>query len=361
MSITILFLSVGPYHENVLTSMGSINAIVSSATCPTPHHEQGLLAQRRANATMVMLVRNAELEGALNSVRQLEDRFNRRHGYPYVFLNDVEFTESFKTRMTNIIANSSSVAFGVIPKEHWEQPSWIDEAKATSDRNRLSMAGVKYGDSIPYRNMCRFNSGFFFKHDLLQKYRWYWRIEPNVRYHCDIKTDPFLFMEDNDKVYSFVLTVYEIGATVSSLWKHVRDFIKKNPEFVVPDSSMGFISDSGGATYNLCHYWSNFEIADMDFWRGPAYTAFFDYLDSTGGFYYERWGDAPVHSIAASLFARKDQVHFFEEIGYQHDDWGHCPLMEERWQNGRCSCDREHSFDYNVDSCKAKWDRFMYG
>jgi hypothetical protein len=33
--------------------------------------------------------------------------------------------------------------------------------------------------------------------------------------------------------------------------------------------------------------WSNFEIADMDFWRGEAYTAFFEYLDSHGGFYYE--------------------------------------------------------------------------
>lgn len=33
--------------------------------------------------------------------------------------------------------------------------------------------------------------------------------------------------------------------------------------------------------------WSNFEIADMDFWRGEAYTAFFNYLDRTGGFYYE--------------------------------------------------------------------------
>lgn len=33
--------------------------------------------------------------------------------------------------------------------------------------------------------------------------------------------------------------------------------------------------------------WSNFEIADMEFWRGPAYTAFFEYLDSKGGFYYE--------------------------------------------------------------------------
>jgi len=33
--------------------------------------------------------------------------------------------------------------------------------------------------------------------------------------------------------------------------------------------------------------WSNFEIADMDFWRGEAYQKFFEYLDYTGGFYYE--------------------------------------------------------------------------
>ena len=35
--------------------------------------------------------------------------------------------------------------------------------------------------------------------------------------------------------------------------------------------------------------WSNFEIADLDFWRGEAYTKFFEYLDRTGGFYYEVW------------------------------------------------------------------------
>ena len=32
---------------------------------------------------------------------------------------------------------------------------------------------------------------------------------------------------------------------------------------------------------------NNFEIADMDLWRGEAYTAFFNYLDHQGGFYYE--------------------------------------------------------------------------
>lgn len=50
-----------------------------------------------------------------------------------------------RRRMTNIIANSSEVAFGVVPKEHWEQPEWIDEAKATNERNELALAGVKYG------------------------------------------------------------------------------------------------------------------------------------------------------------------------------------------------------------------------
>ena len=147
---------------------------------------------------------------------------------------------------------------------------------------------------------------------------------------------------------------------------------------------MGFFSNNGGETYNGCHcksyshslpfaglkyayvVWSNFEIADMDFWRGPAYTAFFQYLDATGGFYYEvcihrpvtrdllsqllhflsrqRWGDAPVHSIAAGLFARKDQIHFFEEIGYQHDDWSHCPIPTNLWETGHCSCNPQQSF-----------------
>lgn len=46
----------------------------------------------------------------------------------------------------------------------------------------------------------------------------------------------------------------------------------------------------------------------MDFWRSDAYMEFFNYLDEKGGFYYERWGDAPVHSIGAALFLQKDQV-----------------------------------------------------
>ena len=49
--------------------------------------------------------------------------------------------------------------------------------------------------------MCRFNSGFFFRHPLLQQYKYYWRVEPDVHFHCVVDEDPFLYMEDHDKVY----------------------------------------------------------------------------------------------------------------------------------------------------------------
>ncbi|KAF5376426.1 hypothetical protein D9615_008633 [Tricholomella constricta] len=267
----------------------------------------------RANATFVILARNSDLEGTLKSVKDIESRFNKRMGYPYVFLNEVPFSQEFRQRISS--ASGSKMEFGVIPKEHWYQPDWIDENRAKKERERMESEKVIYGDSVSYRNMCRFNSGFFFKHELMQKYRWYWRIEPDVQFLCDVTTDPFVFMRDNNKIYGFTISLYEYEQTIPSLWGHVREFMVRHPEYVADDNAMGFLSDNNGATYNLCHFWSNFEIADMDFWRGPAYTAFFDYLDSKGGFYYERWGDAPIHSIAAALFAHKDQIQFFNEIG----------------------------------------------
>src|SRR5437868_12523750 len=81
--------------------------------------------------------------------------------------------------------------------------------------------------------------------------------------------------------------------------------------------------------YNLCHFWSNFEIADLNFWRGKAYQKYFEFLDKKGGFYYERWGDAPVHSIAAALLLPRDQIHFFGDVGYKHVPWySTIPLLQ---------------------------------
>ncbi|KAG9318504.1 glycolipid 2-alpha-mannosyltransferase-domain-containing protein [Chiua virens] len=296
---------------------------------------------RRANATLLILARNSDLDGVVQSMEQVESKFNRKFNYPWVLLNDVEFSPEFKRRVS--VLTNAPISFGVIPHEHWHQPDWIDEKRAREGRDRLVKQNIIYGGSVSYRNMCRFNSGFFFRHELLQQYKWYWRVEPDVRYFCDVDYDPFLFMEDKNKIYGFTISMPDWEPTIPTLWDSVREFIAEYPQYLHPDNSMEFLSDNSGETYNLCHFWSNFEIADMDFWRSEAYVKYFEFLEEKGGFYYERWGDAPVHSIAVSLFAGKDQIHFFKDIGYRHSPFQHCPQGSD-WKKGHCSCDPNDNF-----------------
>ncbi|CAG8825231.1 33102_t:CDS:1, partial [Racocetra persica] len=49
----------------------------------------------KANACFIVLTRNSELNSVRYSLRQLEDRFNHKHNYLYVFLNDKPFTQEF--------------------------------------------------------------------------------------------------------------------------------------------------------------------------------------------------------------------------------------------------------------------------
>ncbi|KAF7329042.1 Glycosyltransferase family 15 protein [Mycena kentingensis (nom. inval.)] len=283
-----------------------------------------------------------DVNGAVQSIRSIEDRFNRDYGYPYVFLNEEPWTEEFKKRVSAL--TRAPIEFGVIPHDWWYQPDWIDEERAKEGRRKMEEQGIIYAGSVSYRNMCRFNSGFFFKHSLLTKYKWYWRIEPDVMFHCTLSFDPFVYMEEQKKVYAFTIALYEWAATIPTLWDTVKNFMKEKPQYVAPDNAMGFLSENGGQDFNMCHFWSNFEIADMDFWRGEVYTEFFEYLDKTGGFYYERWGDAPVHSMA---------------IGYEHPPNQHCPKDDEIWRKGMCGCEQGRTHDYGPYSCQHQWDRIF--
>jgi len=82
---------------------------------------------------------------------------------------------------------------------------------------------------------------------------------------------------------------------------------------------------------------------------------YFEHLDKAGGFFYERWGDAPVHSIAASLFLPKEQIHFFDDIAYWHNPFTHCPTSEEIRLKGKCTCKPSDNFDWNGYSCTTQY------
>ena len=206
----------------------------------------------RMNATFVTLARNSDIWEIAKSIRQVEDRFNRRYNYDWVFLNDKPFDSTFKKVTSSLV--SGKTHYGEIPKEHWSFPDFIDQDKAKKVREDMAERKIIYGDSVSYRHMCRFESGFFFRQPLMMNYEWYWRVEPSIELFCDIHYDPFRYMSENKKKYSFVLSLYEYVETIPTLWESTKKFMKNYPEHIAEDNSMGFLSDDGGDTYNHCHF-----------------------------------------------------------------------------------------------------------
>jgi alpha 1,2-mannosyltransferase len=289
-------------------------------------------------------VRNEELNDLKNTLEIFERQFNSKYQYPYVFLNDKEFTEEFRREIVEPMTNKTNVKFGLVPKEHWSYPSWISQDAAAKTRER--MKNIIYGASESYRFMCRYQSGFFFRHPLLDEFDYYWRVEPGTKLVCEVPYDPFKYLRDNELKYGFTIAIGEYRETVATLWKATMDFVNKRRE---RDSSynpslLNFFAAEDKADYNLRHFWSNFEIADLSFLRSQDYLDYFDHLDHAGGFFYERWGDAPVHSLAAGLFLKKEEVHFFEDIGYYHNPLTHCPA-EPFHRKRKCDCKRPESAD----------------
>ncbi|ODV97820.1 hypothetical protein PACTADRAFT_47671 [Pachysolen tannophilus NRRL Y-2460] len=315
-----------------------------------------------ANATLFSLVRNSELKGIVPVIIQIEEKFNNKFHYPWTFLNDEPFTDDFKTEVLK--HTKSNCFFEVIPKEYWNKPSHIDPEKEKKGIKKLQEAGVPYADKDSYHNMCRFNSGTFYNIPHMKQFKWYWRIEPDTRYYCHINYDVFKFMEDHNKTYGFNINVYDVQETIETLWTTTLDFLKEHPQYLHPEGAYDWLLEDlqypikAKLTkgYSTCHFWSNFEIANLDFFRGEQYSQWFEHLDKAGGFYYERWGDAPVHSMGLALFEDKSKIHWFRDIGYQHSPYINCPNSD---QCGDCTPAEFCGIASGVkENCMANWIKY---
>lgn len=312
-------------------------------------------------ATFFTLVRNSELYGLIESIQKVESRFNHRMNYDWVFVNDRPFSREFIEVTSSMV--SGTARYGIIPHEHWSYPSWIDQDQALAARESRKFQNVVYGQSESYRHMCRYNSKFFYRHPIMSDYELYWRVEPEIDYKCDILQDPFKYMADTGTMYGFTIAFEEFPVTVESLWATSMEYFDSEsirPQLPLADESkddlLGFVSDDGGSDYNMCHFWTNFEIANLSLWRSDLYDGYIEHLDHAGGFFYERWGDAPVHSIAVSLILPPKKVHAFTDISYQHTVAGTCPLDRELLRKAKCTCDPLRDWTITTSqSCSRKY------
>lgn len=122
-----------PSTADGATSPGSVSSDqtpnTSNSLPPAVHSGE------RANATFITLARNNDIWEIAKSIRQVEDRFNRKFNYDWVFLNDKPFDAQFKKITTALV--SGNTKYGLIPKEHWSFPDWIDQDKAKKVREDM--------------------------------------------------------------------------------------------------------------------------------------------------------------------------------------------------------------------------------
>lgn len=144
-----------PNNEVTLTDVSHVS-LLNHPNLPDPTKPPAWQNTTRVKAAFVILTRNNELDALRKTIQQLEARFNHKFNYPYVFLNDVEFTQDFKD-LTSSLTNAET-NYGIIPKEHWSYPQWIDVEKADRLRKKMGEDNILYGDNLSYRHMCRYNS-----------------------------------------------------------------------------------------------------------------------------------------------------------------------------------------------------------
>lgn len=142
------------------------------------------LKKVKTRACFLLLAQNKDLESLVSTLSNVEETFNAKFRYPYVFLNEEPYTPEFEKGIRQALPAGAVVEFGVIPEEHWSIPSWLDQEEVRKGLQRMGAEGIQYADRESYHHMCRYYSGLFALHPLLQKYDFYWRLEPGGRGPC---------------------------------------------------------------------------------------------------------------------------------------------------------------------------------
>lgn len=157
-------------------------------------------------------------------------------------------------------------------------------------------------------------------------------------------------MAEANKTYGFTIAVKELKETVPNIFRYASAYKRKNnltskglwemfiepepdepkslpeddPKFKHPLPEEILQTEPGrqsipdvdpeameGQKYNMCHFWSNFEIARLDWFRSREYEEFFEMMDRSGGFWMERVCNSQTRRIAGSLTAFSGATRLF--------------------------------------------------
>jgi len=156
--------------------------------------------------------------------------------------------------------------------------------------------------------MCRFHAKTVYDLPIMTGLDYAWRLDDDSIMDQEINYDVFVEMRDHNYIYGYIQIVNDNANCILGLWEATCKYVREqniNAHIFRswPHSSV---------------YYNNFEVSKLSLWRSCEYRRYIDYIDRLGGIFYYRWGDAPIKSLAVSLFAEPKRVHCFNNLGISH-------------------------------------------
>lgn len=252
----------------------------------------------KPKAAFYILTRVSRLKSLFHVLQSIDKYFNCRFHYPIILFHENELIPYISSvrRYTNSSLYFQQVKFAT--------PTFLTQ-RVQFDIPCLS--------PVSYRHMCRFHAKSVYEHPIIQQLDYYWRLDDDSLLLNPIKYDVFSFMSTHQLHYGYSWIFYDSDSCVLGLWEATGRYIHERS--ITPC----FFNQWPKPQL----YYNNFEISSTKIWFSQAYKDYIEYLDQLGGIYYHRWGDAPIHGIAVSLFLHKNQTHQFSDIGYKHGSYIH--------------------------------------
>jgi alpha 1,2-mannosyltransferase len=309
--------------ESTKTPTSEINE-KSTETPPEPSKDTTETFEQ-VNAAIVMLLIEPDAAEVASTLANFEDNFNKQFHYPYVFLHDKPISTAMNSTLHDIV--TTGVTFGEIPANHLMVPASIRKDDVLQSISQLKEDQIPFS-SLQARLRHRYMAAFLPRHPALERFDYMYRLEPKSTLLCKVEHDPLVRMQKEKKKLAFALSFREFKATVTNLLNATLAFMGSrhvNPTwFEFFTSAPSFAVSAASSRHGFCHFWSAFDISDLRFLRSAAYQDYMGFLDHRGGFFYSRWSDSVVRSLAAGMLLKKQEILYVHDVAFYSKPFTHC-------------------------------------
>jgi hypothetical protein len=251
---------------------------------------------------VVYLTRRKEIDSLNKSLAQLSLLLSN-NPRPVVIFHEGDFSNNgIQKSLARTLGSRTPLAF--------------ERIQFSNSSNRPRSVHRQY--PISYFHMCRFFIMMLPNHPLLTLFTFYWRLDAHSYIFVPKPIqDPFEIMQKRHIQYAFMMSNIEDKRFSRGLWLFFHKFLDHHclkPSVALRQTQTGRFGE-----YSHEIFYTNFEIANVSLFRDhPLIRAWLHTVDRDGGIYRDRWGDAPVHTLALTQFIERDQIVRFRYFGYMH-------------------------------------------